>query len=53
MLRLYFENGGQHTLYGFTLYTEVELESASSGLTRLLRLVEQGRLKTHTEQEVL
>ncbi len=28
------------------------LESASSGLARLLRLVEQGRLKTHIDREV-
>ncbi|MBW4640859.1 MAG: zinc-binding dehydrogenase [Gloeocapsa sp. UFS-A4-WI-NPMV-4B04] len=48
----YSENGGQRTLYGFTLYTEVELESASSGLARLLRLVEQGRLKTHIDRAV-
>ncbi len=48
----YFENGGQRTLYGFTLYTEVELESASSGLARLLRLAEQGRLKTHIARAV-
>jgi NADPH2:quinone reductase len=47
----YFKNGGQHTLYGFTLYTEVELESASSGLARLLTLLEQGRLKTHIDRE--
>lgn len=43
--------GGQHILYGFTLYTEVELESAASGLSRLLTLVEQGRLKTHIDRE--
>ncbi|WP_199306938.1 zinc-binding dehydrogenase [Pseudanabaena sp. FACHB-2040] len=48
----YFENGGQRTLYGFTLYTEVEMESASSGLARLLRLVKQGRLKTHIDRAV-
>ncbi|MEG3960266.1 zinc-binding dehydrogenase [Microcoleus sp. herbarium2] len=48
----YSENGGQRTLYGFTLYTEVELESASSGLARLLSLVEQGRLKTHIDRAV-
>lgn len=48
----YFKNGGQRTLYGFTLYTEVELESVSYGLARLLRLVEQGRLKTHIDRAV-
>ena len=48
----YFKNGGQHTLYGFTLYTEVELQSVSSGLARLLRLVERGRLKTHIDRAV-
>ena len=44
-------NGGQHSIYGLTLYTEVEFESASSGLTRLLRLVKQGKLKTHIGKE--
>ncbi|KST63708.1 zinc-binding dehydrogenase [Mastigocoleus testarum] len=44
-------NGGQHTLYGLALYTEVEFETASSGLTRLLKLVEQGKLKTHIGRE--
>ncbi len=42
-----FGNDGQKTLYGLSLYTEIEFESAGSGLTRLLSLVEKGRLKTH------
>jgi NADPH:quinone reductase len=37
---------------GFSLYTEVELESANSGLIRLLSLVEQGQLKAHIDREV-
>lgn len=45
------QNGGQHSIYGLTLYTEVEFESASSGLTRLLKLVERGKLKTHIGRE--
>jgi NADPH:quinone reductase len=47
-----YGNGGQRTLYGFLLYTELELESAHSGLIRLLSLVEQGRLKAHIDREV-
>lgn len=46
-----YGNGGQRTIYGLTLYTEVEFESASSGLTRLLALIEKGRLKTHIAKE--
>lgn len=46
-----FGNGGQRSIYGLTLYTEVDLESAGSGLTRLLNLVERGQLKTHIARE--
>ncbi len=46
-----YGKGGQHTIYGLTLYTEVEFESASSGLARLLSLVEKGDLKTHIAKE--
>jgi NADPH:quinone reductase len=40
-----FGRGGQRTIYGLTLYTEAELEASSLGLARLLRLVEDGRLR--------
>ena len=40
-----FGNGGQRRIYGLTLYSEVEIESSSVALQRLLRLVEDGRLR--------
>lgn len=40
-----FGNGGQRRIYGLTLYSEVEIEPSSTGLGRLLRLVEKGRLQ--------
>lgn len=46
-----FGNGGQRTLYGLTLYTEIEFESPSSGLSRLLSLAEKGCLKPHIGME--
>ncbi len=39
-----FGSGGQRSIYGLTLYTEVELEPSSIALARLLRLVADGRL---------
>ncbi len=38
-------NGGQRSVYGLTLYTEVELEPSSIALARLLRLVADGKIK--------
>ena len=40
-----YGNGGQRRLYGLTLYSEVEVEPSSIGLSRLLRLVESDRLQ--------
>ena len=40
-----YGNGGQRTIYGLTLYTEVELHPSSLGLARLLRLVADQKLK--------
>lgn len=40
-----FGNGGQRTVYGLTLYTEVELEPSSIALARLLCLVADKKLK--------
>lgn len=42
-----FGNNGQRTLYGLTLYTEIEFESAGVGLARLLSLIEKGSLNSH------
>ncbi|MEO0535762.1 MAG: zinc-binding dehydrogenase [Cyanobacteria bacterium P01_A01_bin.123] len=39
-----FGNGGQRTIYGLTLYTEVELQPSSMALARLLRLVADQKL---------
>ena len=53
-LKLYpdlFGTGGQRTIYGLNLYTEVEFESARSGLSRLLTLAGRGLLKTHLAKE--
>ncbi len=43
--------GGQRTIYGLTLYTEVEFESAASGLTRLLTLAQKQLIKSHIAKE--
>ncbi|MBE7380634.1 MAG: zinc-binding dehydrogenase [Leptolyngbya sp. SIO1E4] len=43
-----FGNGGQRTVYGLTLYTEVELQPSSEGLARLLRLVAKEKLQVPT-----
>jgi len=40
-----FGKGGQRSVYGLTLYTEVELEPSSIALARLLRLVADEKLK--------
>ncbi|MEM7771860.1 MAG: zinc-binding dehydrogenase [Cyanobacteria bacterium P01_A01_bin.37] len=40
-----YGNGGQRRIYGLTLYSEVEVESSSVSLSRLLRLVESDRLQ--------
>ena len=40
-----FGNGGQRSIYGLTLYTEVELQPSSDGLARLLRLVADEKLQ--------
>ena len=40
-----FGNGDQSNIYGLNLYTEVELQSSSTALGRLLRLISQGQLK--------
>lgn len=39
-----FGNGGQRSIYGLTLYTEVELQPSSIALARLLRLVADRKL---------
>ncbi|MEO1299548.1 MAG: zinc-binding dehydrogenase [Cyanobacteria bacterium J06636_16] len=39
-----YGNGGQRTVYGLTLYTEVELQPSSIALARLLRLVANQKL---------
>lgn len=46
-----YGGGGQRTIYGLTLYTEVELESAASGLTRLLNLAQKQLINTHIAKE--
>ena len=46
-----YGNGGQRRLYGLTLYSEVEVEPSSVGLSRLLRLVETNRLQMPTITE--
>lgn len=42
---------GGASLYGFILFHELKRESASVGLTRLLRLVETGQLRPHIDLE--
>lgn len=43
---------GTGRVEGFNLYRESEIESVARGLTRLLKLVERGRLKVQVEREV-
>ncbi len=46
-----FYGTGGASLYGFILFHELKRESASVGLTRLLRLVETGQLRPHIDLE--
>ena len=46
---LYLAGGAR--LYGFILFYEVLAQPASEGLGRLVRLVDEGRLKPHIEVE--
>ncbi|MEL6384679.1 MAG: zinc-binding dehydrogenase [Cyanobacteria bacterium J06554_11] len=46
-----YGNGGQRQLYGLTLYSEVDVEPSSVGLSRLLRLVESNRLQVPAIRE--
>lgn len=41
-----FGAGGQRSIYGLTLYTEIEHEPSARGLARLLRLVADGRVRS-------
>lgn len=45
-----FGGGGQKSIYGMTLYTEREFAPIHEGLDRLLRLVVNGRLKSHVDR---
>ncbi len=47
-----FGSGGQRSIYGLTLYTEAELEPSSIGLSRLLSLAAEGRLRTDISHQV-
>ncbi len=46
-----FYGTGGASLYGLILFHELKRESASVGLTRLLRLVETGQLRPHIDLE--
>ncbi len=46
-----FGGPGQRSVYGLNLYSERELAPISEGLSRLLPLVADGRLRSHVDRE--
>lgn len=44
-------HAGRGTIYGFSLFSELGVEPASVGLSRLVRLVSEGKLKPHITVE--